>query len=161
VEGLEEEVEAAAAAVAVVVVVVVPQGDLPDAHQAVPVVQARQVVHRADLGPEAPLLPVADQPVAHELARSSDPLDQMGYPLSLMVLVQLPVLAFWEDSAWAGSSDPSLAGTVGGGVATTGPPPVEVFLLTRLSLPWQTGRNREPGAVVSPSGSMFVGLAEE
>jgi hypothetical protein len=152
VEGLEEEEVAA-------VVVVVPQGDLPDAHQAVPVVQARQVVHRADLVPEALLLPVADLLVLHELARSSDSPDQMGYPLSLTVLVRVPVLVFWEDSAWAGSLDPLLAGTVGGAVATTGPQLVETSLLTHWSQPWQKGRNWELAAVVSPSGSMFVGLA--
>ena len=59
-----EEVAAAAA----------PQGDLPDVHQAVPGAQARQVAHRAVLGPEAPLRPVADLAVHPEPAKSVDPL---------------------------------------------------------------------------------------
>ena len=53
---------------------VVPQGVLPDVHQAVPVDQARQVAHRAVSGPEAPLHPVADLAVHPEPAKSVDPL---------------------------------------------------------------------------------------
>ena len=69
VEGLE------AAAEEEVVVEVVPQGVLPDVHQAVPEAQARQVAHRAVLGPEAPLRPLAELAVRLQLARFADPLD--------------------------------------------------------------------------------------
>jgi hypothetical protein len=153
VEGaLEVEHQAAPRAVAVVV----HQGDLLGSLQAV---QARQVAHRVVPGPGAPLRPEADPVVSHELARSSGSPDQMGYPLSPMVLVRILVPAFWGDSAGVESLDPLLVGTAGGAVATMGLPPVEATPLTRWSQLWQKGRNLEPLVVVSPSGSMFVGLA--
>ena len=151
-EGSEEVEEA-------VVVVAAPQGDLPDAHQVVPVVQVCQVAHRAVPGPEVLLYPVADPAVPPELASSADPLERTDHPPSPMVLVRVLVLAFWGDSAGVESLDPLLVGTAGGAVATTGQPPVEAILSTRWSQPWQKGRNWEPLVVVSPSGSMFVGLA--
>jgi hypothetical protein len=155
VEGSEEaeEEEVAVAAVAVL------QGDLPDAHQAVPVVQVRQVAHRVVPGPETPSYPVADPAVPPELASPAAPLERSDHPQSPIVLVRVLVLAFWGDSAGVGSLDPLLVGTAGGAVATTGQPPVETILLTRWSQPWQKGRNWEPLVVVSPNGSMFVGLA--
>jgi hypothetical protein len=137
---------------------VVPQGVLPDVHQAVPEAQARQVAHRAVPGPEALLRLVADLAVHLEPAKSSDSLDRMGYPLSPTTLARVLVLAFWEDFAGVGSLDPLLVGTAGGAVATTGRPPVEMIPLTRWCQLWRKGRNWEPLAEASPSGSMFVGL---
>jgi hypothetical protein len=152
VEGSEEVVEAAAAAAAA------PQGDLLVVHQAVPGAQAHQVAHRVVPGLEALLHPVADLAVHLEPAKSLDSLDRTGYPLSPMALVRVLVLASWEDFAGVGFLDPLLVGTAGGAVATTGRPPVETILLTRWSQLWQKGRNWEPLAEASPSGSMFVGL---
>ena len=154
-EGSEEAEEAE------VVVAEVPQGDLLVAHQAVLAVQACQVAHRAVPGPVVLPHPVADPAVPPEPARLADFLDRMGYPLSPMVLVRVPVLVFWGDFAGVGSLDPLLAGTAGGAVATTGQPPVETIPLTRWFPLWQKGRNWEPPVVVLPSGSMFVGLAGE
>jgi hypothetical protein len=145
VEGSEEAVAA----------VVAPQGDLPGSHQVVPVVQARRAVH----GLEALLHPVADPLVRLEPARSSDFPGRTEHPLSLMVLERALVLAFWGDSAGVGSLDPLPIGTAGGAVVTTAQPPVEAIPLIRWSRPWQRGRNWELLVVVSPSGSMFVGLA--
>ena len=70
--GLEE---AAAEEEEVVAAEVVPQGVLPDVHQAVPEAQARQVAHRAVPGPEAPLHLVAELAVHPQLAKSADPSD--------------------------------------------------------------------------------------
>jgi hypothetical protein len=141
-----------------VAVAAVPQGDLPGVHQADLRDQARQVAHRAVLGPEVLLHLVADVAVHHEPAKSADSLDQMGYPLSPMTLVRVLVLASLEDFAGVGFLDPPLVGTAGGVVATTGRPPVGTILLTRWSQLWRKGRNWELPAEASPSGSMFVGL---
>jgi hypothetical protein len=165
VEGSEEAVE-----VVVAVVVAVPLGDLPDAHQvvrraapdpealplpAVRVARVRQVV----LGSEVPPHLVVDPAVHLRLARSLGSLDQMGYPLSLTVLVRVCVLAFWGGPALVGFVGLSFVGTAGGAVAMMGQSPVETIPLTRWSQPWQKERNWEPPVVVSPSGSKFVGLA--
>jgi hypothetical protein len=156
VEGLQEAEEEAAAAV---VAVVVPLGVLLDAHRAALAVRARQVVHQAVPVPEALLRPVADLAVPHELARLLDSPDQMGYPPSLTVLVQVRALVFWGVLVGVGFVGLSLVDIAGGAVATMGQPPVEASPLTRWSQPWQKGRNRGPVVVVSPNGSMFVGLA--
>jgi hypothetical protein len=152
VEAEEEEV------VVAVAVAVDPQGDLPDAHQAVPLVQERQVAHWAVPDLEAFPHSVADPAVPHELAKSAGSLDRKDHPPSPRVPVRVLVLASWEGSAGVGSLDPLLVGTAEGAVATTDQPPVEAILSTRWSRPWQKGRNWEPLVVVSPSGSMFVGL---
>ena len=111
-----------------VVVVVVPQGDLPDAHQvvrraapdpealllpAVCVVRVRQVV----LGPEVLPHSVVDLAVRQQLARSSGSSDQTGYPLSLIILVRVRVLAFWGGPALVEFVDLFLVGTAGEAVA--------------------------------------------
>jgi hypothetical protein len=144
---------------AVAVAVAVPQGDLPDVHQVVPVDQVRQVARRVVPRPEALPHSMADPLVPHELASSADSPDRTDYPPSPMVLVRVPVLAFWGVPVLVGFVDPLFADTAGGAVATTGQPPVETTLLTHWSLLWQKGRNWEPLVVVMPSGSMFVGLA--
>jgi hypothetical protein len=138
---------------------VVPQGVLPDVHQAVPGAQARQVDHRVVPRPEALLRPVADLAVHLEPAKSSDSLDRMGYLLSPTTLARVLVLAFWEDFAEVGSLDPLLVGTAEGAVATMGRPPVEAIPWTRWSQLWRRGKSWEPLVVELPSGSRFVGLA--
>jgi hypothetical protein len=52
-----------------------------------------------------------------------------------------------------------LVGIARGVVATSDQLLVETSLSTRWFQPWRRGRNWEPLVVVSPSGSMFVGLA--
>jgi hypothetical protein len=151
------------------VVAVVPQGDLPDAHQvvrraapdpealllpAVRVVRVRQVVP----GPEILPHPVVDPVDRQQLARSLGSLDRMGYLLSLTVPVRAPVLVFWGDFVAVESLDLPPVGIAKGAVATVGRLPVETSLSTRWFQPWRRGRNWEPAVVVSPSGSMFVGL---
>jgi hypothetical protein len=81
------------------------------------------------------------------------------HPSPTDLRVQVLVLASEGDSAGVESLDPSLVGTAGGAVATTGQPLVETIPSTRWFQFWQKGRNWEPLVVVSPSGSMFVGLA--
>jgi hypothetical protein len=109
VEGSGEAEEEEVVVVAVVAAVAVPQGDLPDAHQAVLVVQARQVAHRAVPALAVPPHPVVDPVVRPEPARLADFPDRMGYPLSPMVLVRVLVPVSWGDSAGVGSLDPPLA----------------------------------------------------
>ena len=75
-----------------------------------------------------------------------------------MILVRVLVLAFLEDLAAVGFLDPLLVGTARGAVAATGRSPVETIPWTRWSQLWRKGRNWEPLAEASPSGSMFVGL---
>jgi hypothetical protein len=125
------DLEEAAAVEEVVAAVVVPQGVLPDVHQAVPGAQAHQVAHRVVPGPEALLRLVADLAVHLELAKSSDSVDRTGYPLSPVTPVRVLVLAFWGDFAGVGSLDPLLVGTARGAVVTTDRPPVETILSTR------------------------------
>jgi hypothetical protein len=157
VEGSEEVVvEAVVAAV-----VAAPQGDLPGSHQAVPVVQARQVAHRVVHGPEAPLHPVADPLVRLEPARSSDFPGRTEHPLSLTVLERVLLPAFWGDFAGVGFLDPLPIGTAGGAVATTGQPLVEAIPSIHWSRPWRREKSWGLPVVVLPSGSMFVGLAGE
>ena len=155
--------------VAEAVVAAHPEG-LPEVHQVVRrgvpdpevllhpvdhVVQACQVV----LGLEVPFYLVMDPPDHPQLSRSLGSLGQMGSLLNPITLVRVRVPVFWEVPALVGFAGPLLVGTAGGAVATMGQSPVETIPSTRWSLPWRKGRNRGPLVVVSPSGSMFVGLA--
>jgi hypothetical protein len=115
----------------VAVVAVVPPEDLPDAHQVVRraapdpeallhpvvhVVQVRQVVP----GPEVPPHPVVDPAVRQQLARSLGSLDQMGYPLSPMILVRVRAPVSWEGPVLVEFVDLLFVGIAGGAVAMMG-----------------------------------------
>jgi hypothetical protein len=118
--------------------------------------------------PEVLLLLVVPVGLVVRAVQQVDPLDQMNHRLSLtgLVVVQVPVLAFWGDLSWAGflgqTLDLPLLDIVGGVVVT-----VDWTLLVETA-PWtgwkiplcQTGRSGTRSVVVSPSGNTPAGQGE-
>jgi hypothetical protein len=144
---------------------VVVEGDLGVGHQAALLVVAVVLLLPAVLvGPLVVPFQVRQEVPDHRKGHRLGLVDLLrwrGSPhRSPTGLVQVPALVFGGGFVVVGFSDLLLVDIAGGVVAMTGQPLVETTLSTHWSQLWRKGRNLEPVVVVSPSGSMLVGLAE-